>query len=70
MPEQTVGVDSPDSTRTGLSAGVGLMFSEDAGLDLAYQYIHFSGSQTPTNDTPLSFAGAAHLVGVSLRYVL
>ncbi len=70
VPEQTVGVDSPDSTRTGLSAGVGLMFSEDAGLDLAYQYIHFSGSQTPTNETPLSFAGAAHLVGVSLRYVL
>ena len=70
VPEQTVGVDSPDSTRMGFTTGLGTMFSDNTGLDVAYQYIHFQGAQSTSADNPVSFKGAAHLLGVSLRYVL
>ena len=70
VPEQTVGVDSPDSTRVGFTTGFGTMLSATTGLDVAYQYIHFQGAQSTATESPLSFEGAAHLLGVSLRYVL
>ena len=64
----SVGVDSPDSSRLGLSLGLGLDLSESLGIDVGYQYLGFQGSQTEGATDQISFEGQAHLMGLAFRY--
>ena len=64
----SVGVDSPDSSRLGLSLGVGLNLSESLGIDVGYQYLGFQGAQTEGATDQISFEGQAHLMGLAFRY--
>ena len=63
-----VGVDSPDSSRLGLSVGLGLDLAPSLGLDLGYQYLGFQGAETQGTSEQISFEGQAHLLGLAFRY--
>ena len=63
-----VGVDSPDSSRLGLSLGLGVNLNESLGVDVGYQYLGFQGAQTEGAADQISFAGQAHLMGLAFRY--
>ena len=63
-----VGVDSPDSSRLGLSLGVGVALTSSLGIDLGYQYLGFQGAETDGETDKISFNGQAHLMGVAFRY--
>ena len=63
-----VGVDSPDSSRLGLSVGLGLDLAPSLGLDLGYQYLGFQGAETEGTSEQISFEGQAHLLGLAFRY--
>ena len=72
MPQETVGPDSPDASRLGISRGVGLNLPGGAGLDLAYQRIEFQGAtaSATADDEALTFKGGVHLAGIALTYSL
>ena len=63
-----VGVDSPDSSRLGLSVGVGVDLTSSIGVDLGYQYLGFQGAETEGENDKISFDGQAHLMGLAFRY--
>lgn len=70
VPAETVGPDSPDSSRLGLSLGMGLNLPGGTGLELAYQRIEFQGatSSATADDEAMSFGGGVHLAGIALTY--
>ena len=72
VPQETVGPDSPDSSRLGISMGMGLNLPGGAGLDLAYQRIEFKGAtaSATADDEALTFKGGVHLAGIALTYSL
>ncbi len=70
VPAETVGPDSPDSSRLGLSLGIGLTMPGGTGIDLAYQRIEFQGatSSATADNEALTFGGGVHLAGIALTY--
>ena len=71
VPPDTTGPDTPDSARVGLALGCGVQATSSLQWNLGYQYVHFTGSTTPsTAPVPLTFQGNAHLLGVSISMSL
>lgn len=70
VPSETVGPDSPDSSRLGLSLGLGLALPGGAGIDLAYQRLEFQGatSSATSDQEAVTFGGGVHLAGIALTY--
>ena len=70
VPSETVGPDSPDSSRLGMSLGLGLALPGGTGIDLAYQRLEFQGatSSATADNEALTFSGGVHLAGIALTY--
>lgn len=70
VPAETVGADSPDSSRLGISLGLGLTLPGGTAVDLAYQRIEFQGAtSSPTTDNEaVTFGGGVHLAGIAVTY--
>ena len=66
--DESVSVDSPDSSRLGLSVGLGLPLSDAFAVDLAYQFLGFQGAESSGEDPSIAFTGNAHLLGFAFRY--
>ena len=66
--DESVSVDSPDSSRLGLSVGLGLPLSDAFAVDVAYQFLGFQGAESSGEDPSIAFTGNAHLLGFAFRY--
>lgn len=67
-PVTTVGPASPDSSRLGLSAGVGVRVFGPLELDLAYQHLELLGATAEAD--AVRYSGRIDLVGAALRATL
>ena len=70
VPAETVGADSPDSSRLGISLGLGLTLPGGTAVDLAYQRIEFQGatSSATAENEAVTFGGGVHLAGIAVTY--
>ncbi len=66
-PADTLSPSLPDSTRLGLSAGVGRAFGP-VRADLAYQFVAFLPRTATGEAFPARYTASAHIVALSLSY--
>lgn len=70
-PARTLAPNSPDSSRLGVTAGLGVHIWRGLSVDAFYAYLHMLGQQSErldTGDLNAQYGGQVHMVGVGLRY--
>ncbi|MBS1148947.1 MAG: fadL [Myxococcaceae bacterium] len=67
-PRSTLTPDLPDSTRVKITAGVGWQHKSGFGVDLGYQFVILTGSESFAPGFEGSYGGTAQVIGLTLGY--
>ena len=67
-PQSTLGPDLPDADRYKVSVGAGFKFTENIGVDAAYQFLYLHATKTDLPGLPGTFDGTAHVISATIKY--